>query len=70
MDDNRGVMFAASLIFFWIAGIALFTAFHPGGITDPDTGDPAKDPVAVLKFLMVKGGEGASASTSPDVQTT
>ena len=64
LDDNRGVMFAFSLLLLWVAGIAFFTAFHPGGVTDPDTGDPAKDPVDVIKFLMVKGGEGPGGTTT------
>lgn len=74
MDDNRGVMFAACLFFFWVAGVAFFTAFHPGGLTtdgaapEADGSNAAKNPVDVLKFLMIRGGEGAS--TSADVQTT
>ena len=73
MDDNRGVMLAAALLFLWIAGVAFFTALHPGGITtdgkqaEADGSNLANNPVDVLKFLLTKGGQGASTST--DEQT-
>jgi hypothetical protein len=63
MDDNRGVMFAIALLLFWIAGLAFFTAFHPGGITK-DNGDAAQNPTDVIKYLLAKGGEGASDSAT------
>jgi hypothetical protein len=59
MDDNRGVMLALALLLFWIAGVAFFVAFHPGGVTK-DNGDSAQNPVDVLKFLLAKEGSGAS----------
>lgn len=65
MDDNRGVMLAAALLFLWIAGVAFFTALHPGGITtdgkkaETDGSNLANNPVDVLKFLLTKGGQGA-----------
>lgn len=61
-SDNRGVMFAVALLLFWIAGIAFFTAFHPGGITK-ENGDSAQNPIDVIKYLLEKGGEGAPANT-------
>jgi hypothetical protein len=69
VGDNRGAMFAFSLLLLWVAGIAFFTAFHPGGVIDPDSGDPAKDPADVIKFLMVKGGEGPSGATTGSADT-
>lgn len=69
-------MFAIGLLLLWIAGVAFFAAFHPGGVTNPD-GSAASNPADIIKWLMVKGGEGANASTSagggtsdPNAQTT
>jgi hypothetical protein len=63
MEDNRGVMLALALLLFWVAGIAFFFAFHPGGVHLSD-GSDAQNPVDVLKFLLEKGGIGASATAN------
>jgi hypothetical protein len=63
MDDNRGVMLAIALLLFWVAGVAFFFAFHPGGVKLSD-GSDAQNPVDVLKVLLEKGGIGASATAS------
>jgi hypothetical protein len=63
VEDNRGVMLAAGLLFLWIAGVAFFTAFHPGGLTNAD-GTPAQNPGDVVKYLLQRGGEGASATST------
>jgi hypothetical protein len=74
LDDNRGVMLALALLLFWVAGVAFFFAFHPGGVKLSDESD-AQNPVDVLKVLLEKGGIGASATasaitgTDPDEQT-
>lgn len=68
-------MLAAALLFLWIAGVAFFTALHPGGITtdgkpaDPSGSNLANNPVDVLKFLLTKGGQGAS-TTQPAASDT
>jgi hypothetical protein len=67
-SDNRGVMLALALLLFWVAGLAFYTAFHPGGITK-DNGDSAQNPVDVLKFLLAKEGSGASTPGDPNEQT-
>lgn len=68
MDDNRGVMLALALLLFWVAGVALFFAFHPGGVklTDSSTGkeSDAQNPVDVLKYVLQKGGIGASTQSA------
>jgi hypothetical protein len=61
VDDNRGVMLALALLLFWVAGVALFFAFHPGGVKLSNGAD-AQNPVDVLKVLLEKGGIGASAT--------
>jgi hypothetical protein len=61
VDDNRGVMLALALLLFWTAGIAFYFAFHPGGVR-LSTGEDAQNPVDVLKYLIEKGGIGASAT--------
>lgn len=63
MNDSRGVMLAFALLFFWGAGVAFFVAFHPGGVTNAD-GSPAQNPADVLKYLLAKGDQGASASSA------
>lgn len=67
MDDSRGVMLAFALILFWVAGVAFFTAFHPGGVQNED-GTPAQNPVDVLKWIITRLGEG-SGTTSSDTST-
>lgn len=56
--DAKGVQLAAALLLLWLAGVAFFVAFHPGGIQMPG-GESANNPVDVLKYLLTKGGEGA-----------
>lgn len=73
MEDNRGVMLAVALLLFWVAGVAFFFAFHPGGVklTDSASGktSDAQNPIDVLKYLLQKGGIGAS-TTSTDSNAT
>jgi hypothetical protein len=59
MDDSHGVALAFSLVLFWLAGVAFFVAFHPGGVKNSD-GTAAQNPADIVKWLLMKGDAGAS----------
>lgn len=61
MGDSHGTTLAFALILFWMAGVAFFVAFHPGGVHNTD-GSPAQNPVDIVKWLLTKGDTGASAT--------
>lgn len=61
---------ALGFLMLWIAGVALFAAFHPGGIKNGDK--PAQNPADVLRYLMTKlaGGGESSGSNEPSASGT
>jgi len=61
---SDGTNFAIALILFWIAGLCMFVAFHPGGIQVG--GRQARNPADVLRYLMGLASKGAGQSTSAD----
>jgi hypothetical protein len=58
---NDGTKFALALVILWLAGVALFVAFHPGGISV--NGQPAQNPADVIRYFITLAGKG---KTTPD----
>jgi hypothetical protein len=65
---SKGVAGAFGLILLWMAFVAFFVAFHPGGIKLAD-GTPAQNPRDVVIYLIQRltGGFGES---KPQASTT
>lgn len=69
--DTGNARLALGFLLLWVAGIAFFTAFHPGGIVV--AGKPAKNPADVLQYLIarmsgvnpsdISNGSGSDTST-------
>jgi hypothetical protein len=57
---SDGTYLAIALILFWMAGVALFVAFHPGGVEV--NGKPAQNPADVVRYLISVAGKGEAAS--------
>jgi hypothetical protein len=62
---GKGVAGAFGLILLWLAFVAFFVAFHPGGIKLAD-GTPAQNPRDVVIYLIQRltGGFGESKSST------
>jgi len=68
---SDGTRFALALVILWLAGVALFVAFHPGGIKID--GKPANNPVDILKYFIQLANTGQQDTTgnpAPDVPAT
>jgi hypothetical protein len=61
---SKGVAGAFGLILLWMAFVAFFVAFHPGGIKLAD-GTPAQNPRDVILYLIQRltGGFGKSGTS-------
>lgn len=57
---SDGTYFAIALILYWLAGVALFVAFHPGGIKV--NGKSAQNPTDVIKYLISLANSGQSSA--------
>lgn len=64
---NKGVAGALALVLLWIAFVAFFVAFHPGGLQID--GHPAQNPRDVILWLIRRAASGPPASAEPPVQT-
>jgi hypothetical protein len=62
---SQGTAFAISLILFWLAAVAFFTAFHPGGLKLAD-GTPAQNPADVIKYFVTVAQSGKQTSGEQD----
>ncbi len=62
---SKGVAGAFGLILLWMAFVAFFVAFHPGGIKLAD-GTPAQNPRDVIVYLIQRltSGFGESKGTA------
>lgn len=62
---SKGVAGAFGLILLWMAFVAFFVAFHPGGIKLAD-GTPAQNPRDVVLYLIQRltGGFGESKTST------
>jgi hypothetical protein len=62
---SQGAKFAIALVFYFLAGIALFVAFHPNGLTNGD-GTPVTNLGEVVQWYMNYlgnlGGKGGSSN--------
>lgn len=54
---------ALGFLLLWVAGVAMFAAFHPGGVMVE--GKPAKNPADILRYLIMDS-EGVSGHASSD----
>lgn len=61
---SKGVAGALGLILLWLAFVAFFVAFHPGGIKLAD-GTPAQNPRDVILYMIQKmtGGFGTGGGS-------
>lgn len=67
---NKGAAGALALILLWVAFVAFFVSFHPGGIEDPMFVTPtnpkgyARNPVDVILWMIKRATQGP-AKTDP-----
>lgn len=69
MHDSTKLALGIALL--WLAGMAFFVAFHPGGVVMPD-GSAAKNPSDIIKYTMqqAKSGKVGGKSGGTDTGST
>lgn len=67
--DTGNARLALALLLLWIAGVAFFAAFHPGGLIV--NGKKAQNPADVLRYIMEKAfGVSDSGGSEPSTSTS